>query len=544
MFDFIKTIEINKKMFIRKHIQCFIPIVIYIITSILYPSFIHLIIDYGINESNIKRIMVFCGLMTLVGLAMVLSDYIIKVLYYKFSMSLNMELKIKLFRKIINSKYKVASQKKVGDLCMSLNSDLEQIADFLTCEIPNIAKNFLTLLGVSILIIFYFRIIGVAIILFSLCTIIFQKKLGHCIMKFSEELRSAAGNESAYVTEILSNLEDIQMSGYTSLVCNKYETNNELVKKAAIKNSNFMFFSGTLGYLFNTLILLIILTIGSFSTYKNLMEIGTLFSLTIYAQRIVGPIAALISSYVEMKNTYPLFQRICELIQEAVKLSDGKQLPRKCLQKITYEKVSFGYLDSNRTLFSNFEFTISKGDIIGIVGHNGTGKTTLLKLLFGLCTPDKGEIIINDTYNLKDLNINFLYNNIGYMGQTPVLFSGKLTEIINPRGKEISVGKVFELMKELNFDINLFGGKLDYVLSENSTNISGGEKQKLALLRLFIENKNWLILDEPTSAMDCESEKRICAFLKKMCLEKTVIIITHRPEILSICNRILDFDSL
>lgn len=130
MFDFIKTIEINKKMFIRKHIQCFIPIVIYIITSILYPSFIHFIIDYGINESNIKRIMVFCGLMTLVGLAMVLSDYIIKVLYYKFSMSLNMELKIKLFRKIINSKYKVASQKKVGDLCMSLNSDLEQIADF------------------------------------------------------------------------------------------------------------------------------------------------------------------------------------------------------------------------------------------------------------------------------------------------------------------------------------------------------------------------------------------------------------------------------
>lgn len=542
IIDFIRCIKIDKKMFIRKHIFCFIPIVIYAVSSIIYPSFIHYIIDYGVSSGDIKLIILFCGLMTIVGLSMVISDYAIKTMYYKFSISLNIELKNKLFNKIINSKYELSSQKKVGDLCMSLNSDLDQIANFLTCEVPNIIKNFMTFCGVSILIVYYFKILGLFIILISLCSIVFQKKLGNRIMELSENVREAVGIESAYVTEVLSNLEDIQMSGYIALVRNKYKNNNDSVKKVAIKNNNVMYLSGTIGYMFNTLLLLIILTIGSLCAYRNTMEIGTLFSLTIYAQRVVGPIAALISSYVELKNTYPLFRRLYILIESAKEISGGKILPVHNLEKVTYKKVSFGYEGAKRIIFNEFTLDISKGDIVGIIGHNGAGKSTLLKLIFQLCVPDIGEIKINDIYNIKDVKIDYLYENIGYVGQSPVLFSGKLKDIINPLNREISDKDIFQIMKELNLDINLFGGSLDFMLSENSTNISGGEKQKLALVRLIIENKDWFILDEPTSSMDAESEKKVCTFLKKICLTKTAIIITHRTEILGICNKIIDLD--
>lgn len=542
--EFFNNLKINKKEFFLKHFLCFFPVIIYSICSICYPSFIHLIIDYGVAAGNTKLIIIYCSSMTIVGLVMVISDYFIKIIYYKFSISFTIDLKKKLFIKILNSKFNISSQKKVGDLFTCLNSDLERISDFLTCEMPNILKNLLTFLGVSIFVIYYFGIFGVLIILFSLCSILFQNKLGKKILLLSENVRHIVGVESSYTTEVLSNLEDIQMSGYISLVCNQYTANNLKLKKSTIDNNKIIYLSGSLGYLINTMMLLFIIAIGSFGTQNGILEIGTLFSMTIYAQRIVGPVVSLISSYIEMKNTYPLFNRVQTLLQKAENLCEGHLHPVDDLKEIIYENISFCYPIAKRKLFNNFNLVISDGDIVGVVGHNGIGKSTLIKLLFQLCIPDKGKISINNTFNLRDIKLDYLYENIGYLGQFPFLFSGKLIDIINPLHKNISNDEILKILQEINLDINLFDNSLDFVLSENSTNISGGEKQKLAIARLIIENKKWLLLDEPTSSMDAESEKIVCEYLKKICLNKTALIITHRPEILGICNKIIDLNCL
>lgn len=544
IFRFFRLFEVDKKDFIKKHILYLLVNLISAICSIVYPLFVHLIIDNGLKSGNSKKIVGYCCLMAIIGLVMVISGYFTNLIYYKFNITFNMFLKNKLFFKIVNSKYDTSSQKKVGNLCTCLNSDVGRVSEVLTCEIPYIIKSLFTFIGVSGFVVFYFRIAGIVIILFSLLTVLFQRKMGNRIVDLSENVREFVGREASYATEVFSNLQNIQMSGYISLVNKEYKVNNEKVRDSAIKNNAIVYLSGALGHLINMTILLLIITMGAIGIYRELMDVGILFTMTIYAQRLVGPIAMMISSYIEVKNVSPSFFRILNLVDEATSLNKGTLEVKNALKTITYKNIVFGYPEVKRKLFDNFSFEICEGDIVGVVGNNGIGKSSIIKFLFQLIMPEQGEIIVNNVYNLKDINIKFLYNNLGYVGQFPFHFSGKLRDVVNPLKKKIEDEKIKEIFRKVNLDIGLFDGTLDFELSENSINISGGEKQKLALVRLIIENKSWFILDEPTSAMDSESEKIVCNYLREVCLNKTALIITHRTEILGICNKVINLNNL
>lgn len=545
LFDLFDLLKINKRSFIRKHTLYFIIIIVYSSCSIIYPSFVHFIIDNGVVAGNKNLIIINCILMVITGVVTVTSDYYLKLFYNKFDISLAIDMKRQLFRHIIYSNNNFSSSKRVGDLCTSLNSDLGSISTLLTQEIPNIIKNSLTFIGVACFVAFYFQWYGLIIIVLALLSVLFQNKFGNKIMGISEKLRMCVGEQASFETEVLTNLEEIQMSGYRGQVFQKFNHNNDRTKEVNIQSSRIMFLSYSVGYLMNTLMMLLILVFGAFKSLSGELEVGMLFSLTIYAQRIINPIGSLVSSYIEIKNVYPLVTKTEKLLNEIIVIHKEELLiPTDELNQITFKNIRYQYPKSQRQIFQNFNLNISKGGIIGIVGYNGTGKSTLIKLLFKLCEADHGEIIINQKYNLNQLDIEYLHKYIGYVGQGGFLFSGKLKEVINPKGLELKKEEMLEVIDNLNLKVDLFNEELDFNLSENSANVSGGERQKLTLARLVIEDKPWIILDEPTSAMDMESEKVICEYLKKFCQNKTALIITHREEILSLCNEVIDLNYL
>ena len=126
------------------------------------------------------------------------------------------------------------------------------------------------------------------------------------------------------------------------------------------------------------------------------------------------------------------------------------------------------------------------------------------------------------------------------MWQNNFLMSGTLYDVINPGGKDLKKEEIYKLFNEMNLDIEKFEDGLNTYIYENNFNVSGGELQKINIIRILIEDRPIIILDEPTSALDNESEEEICKLLKTLLKGKTVIIVTHREKILGICDEIIE----
>ena len=229
--------------------------------------------------------------------------------------------------------------------------------------------------------------------------------------------------------------------------------------------------------------------------------------------------------------------------QEDIKLirkdENFKDLIPKTIKKIKFENVSFKYKINNPSFgLNNISLVIEQNDIIGIIGRSGSGKTTFADLMLGLLKPDKGKILINDE-NLENVeNQNF---NFSYIPQSINLLDDNLYENIAFGNKNIDNDKMNKILSKADLD------KLDNDLylkniGEDGIAISGGQKQRIGIARAIYNDPNLLILDEPTSQLDYESEKKIMQNISEFGIDVTIII-AHRINSLNLCNKLLILDN-
>ena len=201
------------------------------------------------------------------------------------------------------------------------------------------------------------------------------------------------------------------------------------------------------------------------------------------------------------------------------------------------ENVSF--VVDDKKILDEISFTINKGEKVAIWGENGSGKTSIINLLLGFISPSSGSILI-DGIDLKDMNIESYRDNISVVTQNTKLFNRSIYENIDPQSN-YSEQEMVELLME--FDIQNFSNRLKRENNEkigtNGNKLSGGEKQKLSLLRAYLKNGTILILDEPTSNYDEESKKAFDRVIKKKTNNKILIIITHNRDVLKEMDRII-----
>ena len=225
--------------------------------------------------------------------------------------------------------------------------------------------------------------------------------------------------------------------------------------------------------------------------------------------------------------------------QEDIKLirkdENFKDPIHKTIKKIKFENVSFKYKINNPSFgLNNISLVIEQNDIIGVIGRSGSGKTTFADLMLGLLKPDKGKILINDE-NLENVeNQNF---NFSYIPQSINLLDDNLYENIAFGYKNIDNDKMKKILSKADLD------KLDNDLylkniGEDGIAISGGQKQRIGIARAIYNDPNLLILDEPTSQLDYESEKKIMQNISEFKIDVTIII-AHRINSLNLCNKLL-----
>ena len=212
------------------------------------------------------------------------------------------------------------------------------------------------------------------------------------------------------------------------------------------------------------------------------------------------------------------------------------------IDNIEIKNLSFSF-NSYKNILNLVGIKVEKGKNIAIIGDNGSGKTTIAKLIMKLYMPQSGKIFINNVDN-SNLSLNYVRRHIGYVTQEDFIFTGSVKDNLLMGETDISEDRLVTVAKMMgvhDFVSNMPRG-YDSILTERGNNISKGQRQKIALARAVLYNPDFLILDEATSNMDIISERRIIEALKKN-TNITLIIISHRLNNIMDCNRIFVMDS-
>lgn len=310
---------------------------------------------------------------------------------------------------------------------------------------------------------------------------------------------------------------------------------NIVNNKVKIKLVHELFFT-----LFELIVSILQVLILSISVLKSNLSVGAVVTIITLIGKSYQPIAIFNVEYVDYKLNKIAVKRYLDFLnlKDDSNLTTGKKL-KKFTPTITLKNITYKYPDSKKILINNLNLTIKKYEKLAIVGETGSGKSTIIKLIIGLLKDYQGEILISNE-NLSNLNLNDLYNNITYISQESPIFDGTLREniVFDKKISDQEIIKVLKLVSLEKFYLHLEKG-LDTELGERGIKMSGGERQRVALARLFFEESSIVILDEATSALDNITEKEVMTNIMANAKDKTLIIIAHRLETIKNVDKIL-----
>lgn len=261
------------------------------------------------------------------------------------------------------------------------------------------------------------------------------------------------------------------------------------------------------------------------------------------AGQVAMPVIRLAQLWQDFQQVGISVERLGDILNAPIETPKSHLSLPKLQGKISFQQVDFKYHIEENLVLNRLSFSIQAGEIIGIIGRSGSGKSTIAKLIQRLYIPTEGKIRIDDQDSAL-LDPNWLRRQIGIVLQENVLLNRSIRDNIAISEPSTPIEKVIyaaKLAGAHEFICQLSEG-YDTIVGEQGTGLSGGQRQRIAIARALISNPKILIFDEATSALDYESEHIIMRNMKKICENRTVIIIAHRLSTVKIANKILVLD--
>lgn len=452
------------------------------------------------------------------------------VLMSKISKNISYGLRKDLVTKINKLPLKYFDKTNNGEVINYVTNDVDTLTNSFVESLTQVLSSFVTVVGVLIMMLR----INVLLTLIFLIIIPIGLFCFSKIMKKSQKLfkknKDYVGHINGYIEETYSGHNEIVLYNKEEECIKEMEKLNNVIYETSWK-SNFigsfmqpiMNFLGNTGYIIGCMI-------GGLFVIKGKMTIGNIQAFIQYAKRFNQPLANLAAISTNIQQALATTERIYDFLGEKEEFDNIKDtLDTKTMTgKIKFEHVNFGY-NENDLVIKDLNLEINPGQKIAIVGPTGAGKTTIVKLLMNFYDLSSGTITI-DGKNIDDLSKENIREAISMVLQDTWLFSGSIKDNISYGKQNATIKEIEEASKlsHSSFFIDTLPKGLDFMINEDVSNISDGEKQLLTIARSILKDSKILILDEATSSIDTRTEKLVQEGMNYLMKNRTCLIIAHR----------------
>lgn len=365
------------------------------------------------------------------------------------------------------------------------------------------------------------------------------------LRKAIEESNKFSSLRHGHLIECLGALESIKANGAEGVVQNAWQqmighTSTWLLKSKIITNKVLNFAS----FLVQVSVVGVVV-LGVYRVSDNLISMGGIIASVMLTGRAISPIAKLAGLMTRSNQTLSALRQLDTLMAQEGEFEDKAHLVSrtKLSGNINAENISFKYPNSEHTFLQPMSINIRQGERVAIVGHNGSGKTTLAKLLLGLYQPTKGNIQF-DGLNYQQIHPSDLRRNVGYLPQDITLFHGTIRDNILFGTRQVTEYQIIRAVQLSG--VNVFTDNdsqgLDQQVGESGSALSRGQRQSIVLARAILNSPQILLLDEPTASLDARAEKQFIKSINATAKDRTMLLITHKMDLLKLVDRILVLD--
>ncbi|MCQ2523564.1 MAG: ABC transporter ATP-binding protein/permease [Lachnospiraceae bacterium] len=533
--------------FIKKYKRMFIWMIITGIMYSVFDSIIPLFNRYAINhfvaEKTLDTIVIFILGYLGVTIVQCIINYINVMFCAKIELYMDRDLRNGAFSHLQQVSLSYFNKNNVGYIHARVMSDTGKIGELVAWQMMDVVWwGSYVIFAIVVMLLIDARMAMYLILLLpiaGLVTWFFEKKL----LIYNRQVRELNSKITSDINEGITGVKSIKTLAISKKINKEFKDDTDKMFNKCIRTTHHSAMFTSVMTLLSTMALALILWKGGRLTVEGLVEIGTLSVFMSYALGMLEPIQSIINSITRMIAVGVNIERYLDLVNTVGEVYDSPEViekygdsfnPKyenfeKLEGEIEFKDVTFKYPDGEEIVLEDFNLKVEKGQSVAIVGETGAGKSTLVNLVCRFFEPTKGQVLI-DGRPANERSLKWLHSNIGYVLQTPYLFSGSLRDNLIYGKEDATDEEILEALNKVGADkiLSKLKDGLDTELGEGGDFLSTGEKQLLSIARALLADPKILILDEATSSVDSVTEHAVQKAISTVTKDRTSFIIAHR----------------
>jgi len=508
------------------------------------PEWLRDIKDFSVGDSKVGLALLAGTGVVLIAVVGAIATYIDN--YYTESVGqwVANDLRIRIYDHLQRMSLSYFDKQQTGTMLSTITSDVATVQDFASSNTLNLLVDVLTIAGVLGLMFWLnwdFALIAVAVTPFLL---MFVSRFKRAVKKATHQVRLHQADIVSVVQEGLESVRVVQAFGRESLEDSRLGEVSHATVKAALDARRVKSLLSPIVSVVVALCTAVVLWRGASLILRDVMTVGVLTVFFAYLSKFFKPVQDLAKNTNAIAQATVSLERIKRILDtdEVIKNRTDARTLEAAKGTITFQHVAFGY-DPSAPVLKDVSFVVEAGQKMGVVGTTGGGKSTVVGLIPRFYDVDGGQVLI-DGVDVRQYTKESLRSQVGFVLQDTVLFHGTIKSNIAYGRAGASDAQIVEAAKLANAHdfISAMPHGYDTLVGERGLTVSGGQRQRIGIARAIIRNSPILILDEPTAALDTESERLVMEGLSKLMKGRTVITIAHRLSTIRDADNIIVLD--